>query len=385
MQKIKLENFKSGKYKINNVNTEYSYKSFIPILINTKWVWENSEIDLMLSKASRLLGEFNAFSYFIPDIDKFIEMHIAKEANTSSKIEGTKTEFDELFMKEENIDPEKRDDWKEVKRYIKAMHYAIDKLETIPLSSRLLKGTHKVLMSGVRGDKKMPGEFRKSQNWIGGANLQTAYYIPPVHTEVGNLITDMEKFLHNKLTNVPSLIKIAISHYQFETIHPFLDGNGRVGRLLITLYLVSEGLLNKPSLYLSSYFEKNRMSYYDALNAVRINNDMTRWIKFFLNGIIEITNQGIETFQKILKLKKEIDVKILKSGKKAPNLELLMDYLYKNPIINASEIRDGLNIALATANSLIDTLCKFDILVETTGNKRHRSFAFKKYLDLFNK
>lgn len=274
---MKVENFKSGTWQ-----SQYQYKSFEPALVNVEWRWENPQINTMLERANKMLGELNAFSLIVPDIDLFIQMHITKEAQTSSRIEGTQTAFDEAVMPVEHIAAEKRDDWREVRNYVNAMNEAVEELKNLPLSNRLLKQTHATLMSGVRGKMKQPGEFRLSQNWIGGSSLVDAAFIPPHQNRVPDLMSDLEKFWHNDNINVPHLIRIAISHYQFETIHPFLDGNGRIGRLMIPLYLISHGLLEKPSLYMSDFFERNRASYYDALMKVRIGNDLTHWLLFFL-------------------------------------------------------------------------------------------------------
>ncbi len=227
------------------------------------------------------------------------------------------------------LNPEKRDDWQEVRNYIDAMNYAIKELENLPISNRLIKKIHEILLDSVRGEAKQPGEFRKSQNWIGGASLATAYFIPPHYNEVSDLMSDLEKFLHNEEIFVPHLIKIAIAHYQFETIHPFLDGNGRIGRLMITLYLVGNGLLKKPSLYLSDFIEKNKSVYYEVLTLVRINHDLVHWIKFFLEAVINTANSGIKTFQDILSLKQEMDTLAIGFGKKAHNASKLIEYLYQ--------------------------------------------------------
>jgi Fic family protein len=376
---MKIEDFVSGTYL-----QQYEYKSFSPSKINGAWTWEDGKINTLLEEANRKLGALGAFSLHIPDIDIFIAMHIAKEATKSSKIEGTQTEIEEALKKGSDIAPERRNDWQEVHNYIEAMNTSIKKLETLPLSARLLKDAHKILMTGVRGEHRNPGEFRASQNWIGGATIKDATFIPPVHTEVNELMSNLEHFLHNDQIEVPILIRAGIAHYQFETIHPFLDGNGRIGRLLITLYLVSSGLLTKPSLYLSDYIEKHRQLYYDNLNNVRIKNDLTQWIKFFLVGIIETSEKGIDTFSSILKLKEKIeDEKLLDLGKKLPIAKKLMKYLYKKPVVNVQEVQEELNVSLPTANSIISDFERLKILKEKTGWKRNREFEFTEYLNLF--
>jgi len=376
---MKIEKFKSGKYL-----QQENYKSFSPRKINNSWTWEDTKLNILLAEANRKIGALDAFSLHVPDIDIFIEMHVAKEATKSSKIEGTQTEIDEALKRDLYIAPERRDDWQEVQNYIQAMNTSISKLKTLPVSTRLLKEAHKILMSGVRGEHRMPGEFRKSQNWIGGATLQDAVFIPPVHTEVDNLMSDLENFLHNEAINVPVLIRTAIAHYQFETIHPFLDGNGRIGRLLIPLYLVSSGLLTKPSLYLSDYFEKHRQIYYDNLNNVKVKNDLVQWIKFFLVGIAETSEKGIETFKAILILNENIkDKKLSKLGKKITTAKKLLKYLYKKPIVTAQEVREALEVSLPTANSIVSDFERLGVLNEKTGWKRNREFEFTDYLKLF--
>ena len=374
-----LDNFISGKYI-----KQIKYKSFSPEKINHEWIVSTPEVNKLLSEANRLIGELNAFSQIIPDVDFFITMHILKEATKSSRIEGTKTNMEEALVKEEDINPEKRDDWAEVQNYIKAINTSIEELEKLPISNRLIKNTHKIILSGVRGKYKIPGEFRRSQNWI-GATLKDAIYIPPHHTEVLDLMSDLEKFINNEENHIPHLIKIAIAHYQFETIHPFLDGNGRLGRLLITLYLVSNDVLKKPSLYLSDFFEKNKGYYYDNLMTVRLTSNLTQWVKFFLVGVIETSKESIQVFKDIIKLKNNIETERLpKLGSKIGNGQLLMKQLFQIPITDSKQVSDLLNISASTANRLIKDLIDLGILSELTGYKRNRKFMFKEYFKIFN-
>ncbi len=376
---MNLRDYRSGTYQ-----RQFQYQSFCPSKINYNWVWDDPVINGLLEKAAKALGELNAFTLIVPDVDLFIQMHIVKEANTSSRIEGTRTEIDEALMSKEDIAPEKRDDWQEVQNYIRTINFAIPALEKLPLSGRLLRDTHAVLMEGVRGESKNPGEFRRSQNWIGGSNLSDAVFIPPHHEEIPELIGDLESFWHNETLDVPHLVKAAISHYQFETIHPFLDGNGRIGRLLITLYLVSFGLLNKPSLYLSDFFERRRSSYYDALSRVRESNDLIHWIKFFLNAVVETAEKGKRTFMEILTLKNQVDSRIVTLNRRAENSRQLMQLLYGKPVVTVGDVADFLQITPKSANTLIGELMKLGILSELTGRRRNRVFSFAAYLELFN-
>jgi len=375
---MKLESFRAGKWQ-----PRYQYKSFEPALVNHDWGWDDLQINTLLEEATRALGELNAFSLIIPDIDLFIQMHVVKEAQTSSRIEGTQTGIDEALMPEEQILPEKRDDWREVRNYIDAVNTAVTELSKLPLSGRLLKQTHSILMDGVRGEHKQPGEFRTSQNWIGGSSLADAVFIPPHPDGVPDLMGDLEKFWHDERVVVPHLVRIAISHYQFETIHPFLDGNGRIGRLMIPLYLVSHGLLAKPSLYLSDFFERNRASYYDALMRVRVSNDLVHWVRFFLKGIAETASKGRDVFRQVLALRTEVEHSILKLGKRTPNARAALNMLYSRPVITADQLEKGIDVSTPTANALIRDLLELDILIEVTGQKRYRTYSFDRYLRLF--
>lgn len=385
---MKISDFKSGCYydQIDIDGFNLNFKSFCPNLINLDWNVDIPQLQSLLSEADYKLGELNAFSQLVPDINFFISMHIAKEANQSSKIEGTQTNIEDIIIKREDISPEKRDDWQEVQNYINAINFSIKELERLPISTRLICQAHKILLQGVRGKNKLPGEYRNSQNWVGGTSLKDATYIPPPYLKINELMNDLENFIHNKDIYTPHLIKIAIIHYQFETIHPFLDGNGRIGRLLITLYLVSNNLLNVPALYLSNFLEKNKTHYYNNLNTVRIVSDLQQWIKFFLIGIIETSESSINTFKNIIKLRDEIDdVKIpsLRSKSKMENARKLICFLYKKPVITLNDISKEMEFEITTANRLIKDFQSLGILKEFTGYKRNRMFEFSDYIDLF--
>jgi len=374
-----MKSFKAGKHI-----SQGTYKSFQPAKINKEWKIDNMELLSLLGQADRQLGRLDMYSEYIPNIDLFISMHVLKEATQSSKIEGTKTNIEDALLDKENVNDEKRDDWEEVQYYIEALNSAITNLEKLPFSSRLIKRTHKILLQGVRGKHKLPGEFRTSQNWIGGASINDATFIPPIHSSINEYMSDLENFAHNTDTFFPDLLKAALIHYQFETIHPFLDGNGRVGRLMITLYLVEKGILKKPILYLSDFFERNRTLYYDNLTRVRDKDDLNQWFKFFLVGVIETAKSSVNAFDNILKLQKEVDAKIQKLGSRSKNAKIIINYLFQRPIIDAAKVKELTNLSSPSVYKLIYELENLEIIEETTGGKRGKIFMFKKYTKLFS-
>jgi len=380
-----MKEYKAGKKNIFDKDKSHQYEYFLPSLINRTFDIENKRILTTLEEAVRLLGELNAYGSLIPDIDFFIQMHIVSEAVSSSKIEGTKTGMNEALLSADEIDPEKKDDWQEVNNYISAMNKAIANLGQLPVSVRLVKETHSILLSGVRGEHKMPGEIRTSQNWIGGASVDTAHFIPPHEKHLSELLSDWEKFWHNENIHIPILIKLAIGHYQFETIHPFLDGNGRIGRLLISLQLIERGFLKYPVLYISDFFETHRQSYYDALSKVRTDDDLEQWILFFLEGVIETAKKSKRTFENIITLRDFFENKISTLGRKTQRGRKLLMYLFSDPVVKIKDVEKYLEVNYATANSIVEDFVNLGILKEKTGFSRNRLFGMDDYIKLFRK
>ena len=375
---MKIEDYISGHYEQG-----YRYKYFVPSKINHGWTWEDSSLSVLLEKASLKLGELNSLAEFVPSIDLFIHLHVTKESVISSRIEGTKTEIDEALFPEEEILPEHRDDYDEVKNYTRALNASVERLKTLPLSTPLLNEAHKKLLAGVRGESRQPGELRRSQNWIGGTSLSDAVFIPPSHELLSGLMSDLENFIHNDSLDIPQLVRIAIAHYQFETIHPYLDGNGRIGRLMITLFLVEKRLLDKPLLYLSYFFEKNRNLYYDNLTRTRTENDLMQWVKYFLVGIEKVSVQTIDTLKKILNLKDEIDKETNTWKRRSSSARTLSDHLFQNPVIKIKDVQRVCGLSVKASGDLVKAFVEKKLLAEVTGQTRYQIFTFKPYLDLF--
>lgn len=376
---LRIESFKAGHFEKG-----IGYRYFVPTKCNTQWTWSDPILNELLEKASIQLGQLNSFAKLVPNIDLFIHLHVTKESVISSRIEGTQTNIEEALLPEEEISPERINDWHEVKNYTEALNTAVKQLATLPISSRLIRNTHEILLQGVRGESKQPGEFRTSQNWIGGSSLADAVFIPPSHQYVNDLMGDLENFLHNEDIHVPALIRIGIAHYQFETIHPFLDGNGRIGRLLITLYLVSKGILDLPLLYLSAFFDKNKSLYYDNLTRVREQNDLLRWLKYFLVGIEESSKQSVDTLSKVIQLKERTERHIRQHfGRRTDSALTLAAYLFKNPIVKVRDVEAVCSLSKKAANALVEAFEKDKIISQVSVSSRNRTFIFDEYIDLF--
>lgn len=374
----KLEDFKAGQYiKVDD------YKSFIPSKINEDWIWNDSQLNKLLSEANLQLGALNGFAEQIPNIDIYIKMHVKVEANKSSRIEGTKTTIDEDLLEKLDVNPEKRDDWQEVQNYVEAINYGIKRINELPVCTRLIKEIHSILMQGVRGEHKNPGEYRTSQNWIGGSKPSNAVYVPPIPSEVGSCLSDLEKFINNDNINTPDLIKIAIIHYQFESIHPFLDGNGRTGRILIPIYLLNKGLLSKPCFYISDFIEKNKNAYYDFLSRVRSQNDILSWIKFFLEATIETAKTARIKFEKVVDFTSYMNDLVLNMSVRPENAKLVINCFYNEPTMNRKILMEKTGLKPTALKSVINNLLEKNLIVENTGYSRNQIFTFEKYINLF--
>jgi len=376
---MNVETFDWGSWRESN-----GYKYYLPNKINHPWKWNHSDINTLLEEASMKLGELNSFARLVPNIDLFIQLHVTTEAVVSSRIEGTRTNIDEALLPEEDVAPERREDWNEVRNYTEALNTAIESLKDLPISSRLIRQTHKTLLSRVRGEHKLPGEYRTSQNWIGGATIKDAVFIPPDHPHINDLMNDLEKFIHNEEINVPDLVKIGMVHYQFETIHPFLDGNGRIGRLLITLYLVSRSIMDKPLLYLSKFFERHKGTYYDNLMRVRENNDMIHWLRYFLIGVRDTAIEAADTLGAVLQLKNDIDARIRDQwGRRTHSALNLLEHLFRSPVVRIKDVQKVCNLSARAAGNLVQSFEEAGFLQEITGQSRNRMYLFGPYLDKF--
>jgi len=373
-----IEKFKAGEYRNHK-----DFRSFIPSPINVDWIWSDRQLNHLLAEANKALGGLNMYAELLPDIDTYIMMHIVTEANKSNRIEGTHTSIEEDMMPLDDLDPEKRDDGREVRNYINALNLGIRRIveDDFPFSSRLLKELHKVLMDGVRGKHKTPGEFRRSQNFLGGTMPSNAVFVPPAVIDVKDALTDFEKFAHRD-DELPELVRISLLHYQFETIHPFLDGNGRIGRLMIPLYLLSKKELSKPGFYISDYFEQHRTEYYDSLQNVRIKNDLLGWVCFFLKASAYTAKTAKDKFAKAVLLVNDYTER-LAVKKSTESAFLVLKTMYKHPVSTVSHLVYLTKLTAPTVRSAIRILESKNIVQELTHGKRNRVYFLHEYLEVF--
>ena len=377
-------NNRAGYYK-QNLSGEMAYKSFVPNPLPPVPPIELSEdIVGLLVKANSQLAVLQSIATRIPNVELFISMYVRKESLMSSQIEGTQATLEDIL--DPMLDTNTNRNVADVVNYIKATEFAIARLQTLPLCNRLIKETHAVLMEGVRGQEKNPGEFRYSQNWIGGqgSTLKNARYIPPSPDDMQNAMSDLEKYI-NVDDNLDALIRAALIHYQFETIHPFLDGNGRVGRLLITLFLMDKGILTTPALYISYFLKKNRVEYYDRMTEVRTKGNYEQWIIFFLQAIMESAGDAASAIDELISLHDANTSVISKLGRASKNTMLVFNYLESNPIIDIGKTAEALSITFNTASSAVRRLVDAGILVQTGAGGRNRTFAYEAYLDILRK
>ena len=374
-------NNRAGIYK-NNLSGDMAYKSFMPAILppNPSIELDKDIVDLLV-KANKQLALLEGIYSRIPNIHLFISMYVRKEALMSSQIEGTQATLEDVLdpCLEENTNRPVGD----VVNYIKATDFAINRLKELPLCNRLIKEAHEVLLQGVRGQNKSPGEFRHSQNWIGaaGCNLENARYIPPSVEDMIQAMSDLEKYINGD-DALDVLIRAGLIHYQFETIHPFLDGNGRIGRLLITLFLMEKKVLSTPALYISYFLKKNRIEYYDRMNEVRSKGNYEQWIKFFLEAVYESAKDAVETIDKLTSLHDNYYLKIEGLGRKAKNAMRVFEYLESNPIIEIQKTAKELDIAFNTMSSIVKDLISIGVLEQTSTQSRNRTFAYKEYLEI---
>lgn len=364
------------------------YKAFIPngLPPHAPDLQIDADMQALLSDADRALGRLDGSIQTLPNPDLFVLMYVRKEAVLSSQIEGTQSSLADILKAEAHLfEPNRPNDVREVINYIRAMHHGLARLADLPVCTRLITELHAELMREVRGQERNPGEVRRSQNWIGhgGCNLSDASFVPPPPHEVPSALSDLEKFVHSE-SPLPDLIKIGLIHVQFETIHPFLDGNGRVGRLLITLLLCARGILSQPVLYISHYFKRHRAAYYEHLQAVRDDGSWEAWLKFFLRGVAEVSGEATLTSRQIVSLReRHRQVIVERLGRSAGNGLLLLEHLFSHPVVSVNDVARRLNVTHAGANQIVGRMEQIGILTEMTGRTRNRAFRYGDYIDLF--
>lgn len=377
-----------GRYVKSSVVAGESFRAYIPQPLPPEPPIDMTDLYPLLDKATSALGRLDGMSMVLPDASLFLYMYVRKEAVLSSQIEGTQSSLSDLLLFEsEAATGVPLDDVTEVSRYVAAMNFGLERLQDFPLSLRLIREIHAKLMENARGGNKQPGEFRTSQNWIGGTRPGTAKFVPPPADEVMGCLDRFERFLHDEesRSRLPVLVRIALAHVQFETIHPFLDGNGRLGRLLITFILCAEGILKAPLLYISLYLKANRQAYYDHLQSVRESGDWEAWIAFFLTGVIETANQATETAQSILHLFAKDRAAIESSGKSNATVLTIHANLQRHPLVTTSKLKDLCSVSLPTVLRNLSVLEDLGVVKEVTGKDRNKLFAYSSYLEILNK
>lgn len=373
---------RAGRY-VSQSSGKATYRAFVPNELPFKLKIDNV-LQARLSEADRALGRLDGITEILPDVDFFVLMYIGKEATLSSQVEGTMATFSDMLKAEARIeDTDIHSDVDEIQNYIKAMNCGLDRLETLPLSLRLIREIHEVLLRGVRGEGKTPGSFRKSQNWVGGHSIETASFVPPPPHEVMPLLGNLEKYMHDK-TPAPVLLKTALIHLQFEAIHPFLDGNGRVGRLLITFYLCQQSVLERPLLYLSEFFRVNRQEYYESLTAAHKKDDLEGWLRFFLEGVTLTARSAAETAQRVIDLRENDVRSVTEMGAVSEKAMKLLNHLYRSPLVRIRDVEKIVGLSNPNAIALIRKFTELKILQEITGRKRNKIFANSRYIDIFN-
>jgi Fic family protein len=379
MEPFRIEDFHAG-HREPGVGFRY----FVPSRVHRAWVWDDAALTEVLERATLRIGALDAIGRFVPDAASFLYLHMTRESVASSRIEGTRTRLEEAVLPEREIAQERREDWRETANHLAATWLALETLEDLPLGSRLIRMAHGRLLQGTRGAHLQPGAFRTSTNWIGGASLRDAVFIPPPHELIGELMGDLEHLMHDDRIRVPHLIRIGIAHYQFETIHPFLDGNGRVGRLLVLLYLVDKGLLRLPLLHLSSTFEADRPAYHEALTRGREAHDLLGWLRHFLAGIAACADESIARIERLLALSTRLQAVVAQAPpRKRESAGLLLQHLYRQPVLSIESARLATGTTFKATSNVVEWMESAGILEERTGRSRNRLLRFTEYLREF--
>lgn len=376
---MKLEGYKSGIFMRMN-----DYSPFILSKINYEWSWEDSKLNKMSAEVNRQIGELNGYSKLLPNMDAYTKMLMVVEANKTSKIEGTNIKMEDCLLQPSDIEAEKKEDWDRIQRHIDAMNYGIQQIgEQVTVGTKLLREIHNILLQGEKGDEKNLGKLRGMQTWVGGTSILDAIYIPPPHTEIVECLADFEQFIANEDTNTPDVVKLAMLHYQFESIHPFVGGNGRIGRMLIPLYLRSKGFLDKPCLFVSEYLEQNKEEYFNRLAKVRTSSDIIGWINFFLEAMLESAKRTNNRLQQLSQLKNEMDNVVMNTPVKPDNAKKIVETFYKEPIVDVLRLGELSGIKGGTMRTVINSLIDKGIVIKVKGVNKNKIVCFKKYTDIF--